>query len=67
MSDLHPPTITSFVIRFVVEETPAPLEYPPYRGSVRHVQSDEVLHFSVWQEAVEFIRRYVPLAAPKQE
>ena len=68
MSADHPPTISSFVIRFVVEE-PVETEAapPPYHGSIRHVQSDETLNFSVWQDAVTFIRRYVPLEiAPNQ-
>ena len=32
-----------------------------YRGSIRHIQSDEELNFHLWEDAVEFIRRYVPL------
>ncbi len=32
-----------------------------YRGSIRHIQSAEELNFSTWREAVEFIRRFVPL------
>lgn len=72
MGDQHPPTITSFVIRFVLEDTPPDgdghaLLLTPYRGAIRHVQSDETLHFSAWGEAVQFIRRYVPLEAGKQE
>jgi hypothetical protein len=57
-----PPTISSFVIRFVVE-APAPSQPdpPPYHGSIHHVQSDETANFSAWQDAVAFIRRYVPL------
>jgi hypothetical protein len=68
MGTQHPPTITSFVIRFVVQD-PAErtANLPPYRGSVHHVQSDETLNFSAWQDAVEFIQRYVPLESPKQE
>ena len=57
-----PPTISSFVIRFVVEAPAAGQPDPlPYHGSIHHVQSDETANFSVWQDAVEFIRRYVPL------
>ncbi len=57
-----PPTISSFVIRFVVED--ASDEDGPrsaYRGAIRHVQSAEVLNFNNWQEAQEFIRRFVPI------
>lgn len=62
MSIHHSPLIVSFVIRFVVEEQPdnAPTR-APYHGSIRHVQSDEVIHFNGWRDAVDFIRRYVPL------
>ena len=50
------PTISSFVIRFVVDPgTDA------YRGEVRHIQSSEEVHFHSWDEAVAFIRRYVPI------
>jgi hypothetical protein len=74
MGDQHPPTITSFVIRFVLEEAvreaaagaESAQALTPYRGSIRHVQSDETLNFSMWQEAVEFIRRYVPLESHRQ-
>lgn len=58
------PIISSFVIRFVMNEAqdePTDTEQHPYRGSIRHIQSDEELNFHVWEDAVEFIRRYVPL------
>jgi hypothetical protein len=52
----------SFVIRFVVDETAQSKESRLcYRGAIRHVQSDEEMNFSAWEDAVEFIRRYVPL------
>jgi hypothetical protein len=51
------PTISSFVIRFVVEST-----RDAYRGEIRHIQTNEEIHFNSWQDAVEFIQRYVPLA-----
>jgi hypothetical protein len=38
---------------------------PPYRGSIRHIQSDEEMNFHLWGDAVEFIRRYVPLDIEK--
>lgn len=56
------PLISSFVIRFVMEDKPVGgKSHLLYRGSIRHVQSAEELNFSVWAEAVEFIRRFVPL------
>ena len=62
------PSITSFVIRFVVDET-APTEetHPSYRGTIRHIQTNEELTFSTWENAVEFIQRYVPLEARSGE
>ena len=58
------PTIHSFIVRFVVEETPsAEATQPAFHGSVRHIQSNEELHFRAWPEAVEFMRRFVPLTA----
>ena len=77
MDAQHPPIITSFVIRFVVQEPPGAAaagaaadgaaESPSYRGSIRHVQSDETIHFSAWRDAVEFIRRFVPLEPQFEE
>jgi hypothetical protein len=62
MSADHPPTISSFVIRFVVEEPVKTEAAPqPYHGAIRHVQSDATLNFSVWQDAVEFIQKFVLL------
>ena len=69
MGDQHPPTITSFVIRFIVEHEAVDADpgLPFVRGSIHHVQSDETLHFGAWQDAVDFIRRYVPLESQEQE
>lgn len=50
------PTISSFVIRFVIDpgtET--------YRGEIRHIQTNEEIHFDSWPDAVAFIQRYVSL------
>ena len=61
--DAHnPPTISSFVIRFVVDgASDEGTTSSSYRGLIRHIQSEEEINFSVWQDAVEFIRRFVPL------
>ena len=62
--DTQSPLISSFVIRFVMneaQETVDELGQPAYRGSIRHIQSDEELNFHLWEDAIEFIRRYVPL------
>jgi hypothetical protein len=55
------PNISSFVIRFVVDSAAGEQSHLPYRGAIRHIQSDEELNFSNWEEAVSFIRRFVPL------
>ena len=56
------PSIASFVIRFVVDETSlAEKTQPAYRGMIRHIQSNEELGFYIWADAVDFIQRYVPL------
>jgi hypothetical protein len=57
-----PPNISSFVIRFVIDSTPETgQKNMPYRGAIRHIQTDEELNFANWEEAVTFIRRFVPL------
>jgi hypothetical protein len=55
------PNISSFVIRFVVDSAAGEQSRPPYRGAIRHIQTDEELNFSSGEEAVIFIRRFVPL------
>ncbi len=56
------PTISSFVIRFVVEDASSGDETQPvYRGSIRHIQSAEEINFNAWEDAVAFVRRFVPL------
>jgi hypothetical protein len=66
--DSQSPLISSFIIRFVLNEVQEAIENStqhPYRGSIRHIQSDEELNFHLWEDAVEFIRRYVPLDIKK--
>ena len=66
--DSQSPLITSFVIRFVQNEVQEAVEESGqslFRGSIRHIQSDEEINFHVWEDAVEFIRRYVPLEVKK--
>ena len=62
MDSHQPPIISSFVIRFVVDSAaPGEQSQQPYRGAIRHIQTDEEINFSDWEEAVIFIRRFVPL------
>ncbi len=53
------PLISSFIIRFVMEELSA--EKPAYHGTIRHIQSAEEINFNEWREATEFMHRFVQL------
>lgn len=59
MDAVPPPLISSFIIRFVLEETSAPT--PAYHGTIRHIQTAEEITFIKWKEAAEFMRRFVKL------
>ncbi len=53
------PLISSFIIRFVMEEVS--VESSAYHGSIRHIQSAEEINFNEWHEATEFMHRFVQL------
>jgi hypothetical protein len=64
------PSITSFVVRFIHEggESPGSQDEGTsiaYRGAIRHVQTDEEIIFTRWEDAVRFIKRFVPLEDPQ--
>jgi hypothetical protein len=62
------PTIYSFIIRFVVEDVSLAEGSPPaYHGAIRHIQSAEEMNFNEWEEAVEFMRRFVPIGDTNQK
>lgn len=72
----QPPLITSFVIRFIhsdeAQATPTPQpdqenERVMFRGTIRHVQTNQELAFTAWQEAFAFIQRFVAIPPEKQE
>lgn len=52
--------VESFVIRFVMDPV-QPVDQAGYRGVIRHVQTDEELGFTDWQEAVRFMKKFVPI------
>jgi hypothetical protein len=54
------PCISSFVIR-IIEEPDSQLAASPYRGMIRHVQSDQELSFTNWADVEAFIQCYVPI------
>ncbi len=53
------PLISSFIIRFVLEETPA--HKLAYHGTIRHIQTAEEINFNHWREVTEFMHRFVKL------
>lgn len=55
------PTITSFVIRFVQDAPLANRGGSALRGTIHHVQSNQEIPFTRWEDAVEFIQRFVPI------
>jgi hypothetical protein len=55
------PRIVSFIIRFVQDQPRNDIILRPYRGAIRHIQTDEEVNFSNWEDAVDFIRRYVSI------
>ena len=57
------PAITSFVIRFVHPDPASQPEGLPLRGTILHVQTNQDVPFTRWEDAVTFIRRFVPLDA----
>ena len=59
MDAMPPPLISSFIIRFVMEETSA--EKFAYHGTIRHIQNAEEINFNEWREAMEFMHRFVQL------
>ncbi len=59
MDAITPPLISSFIIRFVMEEVS--VESSAYHGTIRHIQTAEEINFSEWHEATEFMHRFVQL------
>jgi hypothetical protein len=53
------PEINSFVIRFV--HSPSDESPTHFRGTIRHIQSNEEKTFTLWHEAEQFIKRFIPL------
>ena len=62
------PSIHSFIIRFVVEDAASEAgKQTVYHGAIRHIQNAEEMNFTEWDEAVEFMRRFVPLESPNEK
>jgi hypothetical protein len=54
------PQISSFVLRFVQDEPAKPADMLAFRGSIRHIQSDQELAFTRWIDALNFMEQFVP-------
>jgi len=60
MDDHISPQISSFVLRFVRDEHFSLSGAPTFRGSIRHIQSDQELAFTRWMDALNFMSQFVP-------
>jgi hypothetical protein len=54
--------VNSFVIRFKQEQTSIQTAQP-WRGSIRHVQTNRETHFTDIQEALTFMAQFVKIDA----
>ncbi len=52
--------IASFVLRFMLEQEVGDAPNA-WRGVIRHVQTNDELHFSGMKEALSFIQRFVEI------
>jgi hypothetical protein len=59
--------MVSFVLRFTQEPQPDKTTSPVWRGMLRHVQTNEQIHFTELEEALAFITNYVDLRIPQVE
>jgi hypothetical protein len=56
-----PPNITSFVIRFIHPDLAIHPGKGEFRGAIRHIQTDEEISFTRWEDALAFMKRFVPI------
>ncbi len=57
------PEISSFIIRFIHAAGAGGSAdgHETYRGTIRHILSNEEIQFTSWKEAISFIGTFVPL------
>lgn len=71
LGEMKPETVSSiysFIIRFVVDDTSEEGGgQSTYHGAIRHIQSAEEMNFTEWQDAVEFMKRFVPIENSKDK
>jgi hypothetical protein len=60
MDQHSPPQISSFVLRFVQDESVKEADQTNYRGSIRHIQTDQEISFTCWSDALDFIGQFIP-------
>jgi hypothetical protein len=54
------PVISSFIIRFIQDRAEGPSS-PHFRGTIRHIQSNQSISFTCWSEAEAFIQNIIPI------
>ena len=60
-------TIASFILRFTKEHGAEDERVtPPWRGVIRHVQTNEEARFTQIEDALDFLARFVDIA-PNEE
>jgi hypothetical protein len=60
MDNFSSPHISSFVLRFVQENPEKLAAQPNYRGSIRHIQTDQEISFTRWIDALNFMSQFIP-------
>lgn len=50
--------VTSFIIRFTQEPAPSST---PWRGLIRHIQTDQEVHFARIEDALQFMAQFIEL------
>jgi hypothetical protein len=54
------PEISSFVLRFVREDQVGSNDRQIFRGFIQHIQTDQKISFTHWEDAMKFISQFVP-------
>ena len=65
MEEQLSPEVASFLIR-IVQDQPRPDKVGGFRGLVRHIQTNEELNFTCWQEVEDFIQTKFPIEENNQ-
>jgi hypothetical protein len=60
MDNSSSPQISSFVLRFVQDDPDKLADQPTYRGTIRHIQSDQECSFTSWPDAITFMSQFIP-------